>query len=64
LGFHMRRPPLGREVSLALLLKLAALAALYWFFFGPSHRPVIDTAQLAAHLIGPMPSNDTVGGRP
>jgi hypothetical protein len=54
----MDRPRVARDISLALLLKVAALAVLYGLFFGPAHRPVIDDGRLAAHLIAPAPSRD------
>jgi hypothetical protein len=53
-----------REISLALLLKAAALSALYWLFFGPAHRPVIDDNRLAAHLVAPQPSRADGGAQP
>ena len=52
----MERPRVARDISLALLLKAAALAALYGLFFGPAQRPVIDAGRLAAHLVAPAPS--------
>jgi hypothetical protein len=60
----MGRPNVAREISLALLLKAAALAALYWLFFGPAHQPVIDAGRLAAHLVAPAPSTHDQGERP
>ena len=60
----MGRPRVTRDISLALLLKAAALAALYWLFFGPANQPVIDAARLAAHLVAPAPSGNDQGGRP
>jgi hypothetical protein len=60
----MGRPRVVQEVSLALLLKVAALGALYWLFFGPAHRPVIDNNRLATHLVAPQPSRDEAGAQP
>ena len=60
----MGRPRVVREISLALLLKAAALAALYWLFFGPAHRPVIDDNRLAAHLVAPPSSHADGGAQP
>ncbi len=59
----MDRPRVARDISLALLLKAAALAALYGLFFGPAHRPAIDAGRLAAHLIAPAPPAHDSGGR-
>jgi hypothetical protein len=52
----------ARDISLALLLKAAALAALYGLFFAPAHRPAIDAERLATHLIAPAPTTDDPGG--
>lgn len=35
---------LGREIALVIGLKLVALFALWFAFFSPAHRPVIDPA--------------------
>ena len=61
-GHPMDRPRVARDVSLALLLKAAALAALYWLFFGPAHQPVIDAGRVAAHLIASAPPAHDAGG--
>ena len=58
----MGRPRVVREVSLALLLKAAALIALYWFFFAPAQRPVLDDARVAVHFMAPAPPTDATGG--
>jgi hypothetical protein len=58
----MARPRVARDISLALLLKAAALAVLYWLFFGPAHQPAIDAARLAAHLVPPAPLTDEARG--
>ena len=44
---------LGRDIALALLLKLALLIALYLAFFRGDQRPTIDDAAAARHLLAP-----------
>ena len=44
---------LGRDISLALLVKFALLAALYLAFFRGDQRPQIDDAAMAQHLVPP-----------
>lgn len=47
----MPRPgALRREIVGLLAIKLIALTALYFAFFGPSARPHITTPDLAAHI--------------
>jgi hypothetical protein len=47
----MPRPGvLRREIIGLLAIKLIALTALYFAFFGPSARPHITTPDLAAHI--------------
>lgn len=41
---------LGREIGSALVLKLAALALLYFSFFDHSHRATITPAAVAAKV--------------
>ena len=50
----MTRRPLGRDVVLALVLKLAALSLIYLLFFRGDGRPVIDADRAARHLLGPQ----------
>ncbi len=45
-----RRGALRREIIGLLAVKLIALTALYFAFFGPSARPHITTPDLAAHI--------------
>jgi hypothetical protein len=47
----MRRS-LARDIALVLVLKLAALTALYLVFFSPAHRPVVSERALAHGLFG------------
>jgi hypothetical protein len=44
------RAALRRDVALLLLFKTIALAVLWWLFFSPAHRAVIDPAATGRHL--------------
>ena len=44
------RAALRRDVSLLLLFKAIALALLWWLFFSPAHRPIVDPAATGRHL--------------
>ena len=46
----MNRRPLGLDVAVALVLKLALLALLYLLFFRADTRPKIDAEIAARHL--------------
>lgn len=48
----------GRDVVLALALKGLLLLALYLLFFGPAHRPLLDTRTTSEALLGAYPSKD------
>jgi len=52
-GEPQRERSLGRDITLALLLKLVLLAALYLAFFRGDQRPQIDDAAMAQHLVEP-----------
>ena len=41
-----------RDLILLIAVKLAMLSVLYWLFFSPSHRPVVDAV---AHIAGSLP---------
>ena len=43
--------PLARELTLLVLIKVLALVLLFYFFFGPSHRPNIDADATARNLL-------------
>ena len=45
------RRRLSREMAALIALKLAALALLWWLFFSPAHRPVVD-ADAAGRRLG------------
>ncbi|MGD8378422.1 MAG: hypothetical protein PVI37_01840 [Gammaproteobacteria bacterium] len=36
------RPHLAREITLVLIVKLAALALIWWLFFSPPHRVPVN----------------------
>jgi hypothetical protein len=40
----MHRSSLALEVTALCAIKLIAIGVLYVLFFGPSHRPVVETA--------------------
>jgi len=42
--------PLAREISVALIVKLMALVALYVLFFSPAHRVKVTPAEMAQTL--------------
>jgi hypothetical protein len=41
-----------REIAWLLAIKLIALTALYYAFFGPSHQPNPDAHAVATHVMG------------
>jgi type II secretory pathway component PulM len=44
------RSALRRELSLLLVLKMAALVLLWWLFFSPPHRSPVDAAAAGRRL--------------
>ncbi len=48
----MLRHSLGREIAVLLTLKVAALALIYVFMFGPNHRPDVNPNFMADVLTG------------
>ena len=54
-GWWLRLSPLGRDLAVILVLKLAALALLWWVFF--SHPTAthmrVEPSRAAAHLTPP-----------
>ena len=48
----------GHDTLVAVALKLALLAALYLFFFAPSHRPTVNASVIATALVGERHSQD------
>ena len=43
----------GREIAVAVAVKLVALGVIYALFFGPSQRPTIDAERVFETLTGP-----------
>jgi hypothetical protein len=43
--------PLGRDLSVVLAVKLAALALLWWCFFSHPVAPQLSAGSLGAHLL-------------
>lgn len=72
---RLRLPPrrtLAREIVVVLAVKVAALAALYFLFFGPGHRPDLTPETMERAILGaatgfsdPSPAvpRPTVAGR-
>ncbi|MBV9221045.1 MAG: hypothetical protein JO366_08815 [Methylobacteriaceae bacterium] len=50
----MWKHPLAREVTFAVVVKLAIVVAAGVFIFGPGQRPVIDASSVQQRLIGVM----------
>jgi hypothetical protein len=44
------RRSLQRELAALLMLKVAALALLWWLFFSPAHRITVDAEAAGRHL--------------
>ncbi len=47
-----RRPHFWRDITILLAAKLVMLTALYFLFFGPSQRPLADSAAVSAQILG------------
>ena len=52
-GVRLRRA-LGRDLAWLMVVKLVALALLWWLFFSPAHRTPVDGAA-AGHQLGVEP---------
>jgi len=48
----MKRPVLWQDIVAVLAIKVVLLAALFFAFFSPSHRPVADAAAVSERLLG------------
>ena len=48
-----RAHPMRVHLSVILLLKLAALIAIYHYFFAPAQRVPVDSEHVAAQLLQP-----------
>ena len=55
--------PLVREIAVVLALKVVALAALYFLFFGPSQRPDLTPEAVGDAVFGPVPTAETRSDR-
>jgi hypothetical protein len=51
--------PLAREIAAVLLLKMLALGALWFFFFGPENRLNPTPDEVGTALFGPPPAAQT-----
>ena len=47
----MPRVRLSVEIAILLTAKLAALMLIYYAFFSPSHRVVVDAPSASAHIL-------------
>jgi hypothetical protein len=56
-GHTTKRHPLVTEISLALVLKLVALTAIFYLFFGPAERMLVNSDVVARHLLSPDAGN-------
>jgi hypothetical protein len=48
----MPKVRLSVEIAALLTAKLAALTLIYFAFFSPSHRVVVDAPSASAHILG------------
>jgi hypothetical protein len=48
----MKRPRLWREITAVLAIKVVLLACLFFAFFSPSHRTVVNRAAVSDRLLG------------
>ncbi len=53
----MAKHALAREISTALIIKLAALMIIYVAFFGASHKPIMGPAVVSQALFGSSSAN-------
>lgn len=53
--------PLAREVTFWLVVKAVALAALFFLFFSPAHRPNLTPDSVEARLIAPASADISSG---
>jgi hypothetical protein len=58
---HLRHP-LAREIAVVLVVKVLALAALYFAFFSPAHRPEVTPEIMERAILGA--DSAVVPGRP
>ena len=52
----MTRLAIGREIAVALAVKVAALLLLFMMFFSPQHRLDVDAATMQQALLSPGPA--------
>ena len=50
------RTSLGRDVSVLLVLKAAALGLLWWLFFSPAHQVAVDASATRRQLAVKTPA--------
>ncbi len=54
----MTAPTLGRDITMALALKLALLTLIYVLFFRADARPTIDAERAAQQILSPSPARE------
>jgi hypothetical protein len=47
----------GREIAALILLKIVALALLFFFFFGPAQRAHIDAERMGDQILSEQPGS-------
>lgn len=52
--------PLAREVAFWLGVKVVALGALFFLFFGPGHRPTVTPESVEQKLLAPVSAPSVV----
>ena len=50
------RDSLAREITLVLVVKIALIFALWWFFFDLPDNQHINATQVGSHLVGTSPA--------
>lgn len=48
----MKRPHLWKDIAVVLTAKVVLLTCLYFAFFSPSHRIVVNSAAVSDRLLG------------
>ena len=55
---NLRGKGLAREIAIVLVLKVAAIAAIWALFFAPEKRPKVGPGAIERHMfVAPQPSS-------
>lgn len=57
---NLRRKGLAREIAIVLVLKVAAIAAIWALFFTPESRPKVGPGAIERHMFD-APGNSPMG---